>query len=122
MSLCIATAGKIIALTISGFSLNWIHSVEKTEWREDWSIVEKQLVLTSASVKGSGAGMDPGEGAVLKDGWWVWQPDLDPIASLALSASGATVSGWSLCPQDSDQPCMELGTVQGDVITLRYCE
>ncbi len=44
--------------------------------------------------------MDPGEGARLIDDWWVWQPTLPPQTELHLSASGATVSPWTLCVGD----------------------
>ncbi|MEZ5450817.1 MAG: DUF1850 domain-containing protein [Thiolinea sp.] len=37
-------------------------------------MTEQGLQLLQARVKGSGAGMEPGDDAVLKDGWWVWQP------------------------------------------------
>ena len=47
--------------------------------------------------QGSGAGMEPPEGAVLKDGWWVYAPELPPQATLVLAASGATGEGWTLC-------------------------
>lgn len=107
-----------VALSVSqGFTLSWTHSVEKTEWREDWSVVGGALHLDRASVKGSGAGMEPGDGAILQDGRWIWAPDLT-VPSLTLAASGATVGGWQLC---TDAGCRPLGEAPGAPITLRPC-
>lgn len=119
MALCVMAAGKATAIALTAFTLSWTHSVEKTEWRESWAIEGDRLALTQAEVKGSGAGMDPGEGAVLKDGWWVWTPDLAPVESLSLAASGATVSAWHLC---HDGGCTDLGALPGDGIMLKPCQ
>ena len=93
MSLCVVTGGKVLTLAVTAFTLSWTHSVEKTGWQEDWQLAGQGLQLREARVKGSGAGMDPGEDAVLKDGWWVWQPDLPVQTELRLAASGATGAG-----------------------------
>ena len=72
MSLCILAAGKTTVLAVSAFTLSWTHSVEKTRWEEDWRVTPAGLEIVEARVKGSGAGMEPPEGAVLKDGWWTY--------------------------------------------------
>ena len=76
MSLCILAAGKTTVLAVTAFTLSWTHSVEKTRWEEDWRVTPAGLEIVEASVKGSGAGMEPPEGAVLKDGWWVYRPKI----------------------------------------------
>jgi hypothetical protein len=86
---CLMVGAIAVMLSGPGFSLHWTHSVEKVEWAEDWAVEGTTLRLTRARVKGSGAGMEPGEGAVLQGGWWVWSPDLS-VRSLLLAASGAT--------------------------------
>lgn len=96
MSLCLATAALAVSLAIDSFTLAWTHSVERTEWRETWRIDGAELVLDEARVRGSGAGMEPPEGAVLVDGWWVYRPPLR-VPALHLAVSGATGSGWRLC-------------------------
>ncbi|MDQ2779756.1 MAG: DUF1850 domain-containing protein [Pseudomonadota bacterium] len=101
MSLCLATAAVALQLAAPGFTLSWIHSVERTEWREHWRVEGRQLVLEQARVRGSGAGMDPGEGAVLQQGWWVWPGHRLTVPALNLANSGATVSGWTFCATDS---------------------
>jgi len=118
MSLCILAGGKMVALAVTAFTLSWTHSVQKTEWREDWSVTPAGLQLTKAAVKGSGAGMEPGDDAVLKDGWWVWTPELPPQRSVHLAASGVTPSAWRLCHA---RGCLDLGLQAGDAATLSRC-
>ncbi|THF47369.1 DUF1850 domain-containing protein [Allorhizobium terrae] len=118
MSLCIAVGAKTMVIATTVFTLQWTHSVEKIDWREQWHIGSAGLQLTQASVKGSGAGMEPGDGAHLKDGWWTWTPKLAPIKQLSLAASGATGGGWHLCYADT---CIELGKQAGQSAVLRPC-
>jgi len=115
--LCMA-GGKAIVLAAGLFTLSWTHSVEKTAWQELWAVTPDGLVLREARVKGSGAGMEPGEGARRQDGWWVWEPHAAPLAELVLASSGATGSGWMLCAGDD---CRELGHDKGEPIVLRPC-
>jgi hypothetical protein len=119
MSLCLLAAGKTMVIATSAFTLSWTHSVEKVKWRESYAVTEHGLVLGEAAVKGSGAGMEPGEGAVLNDGWWVWHPPAKPLTRLALAASGATGSGWRLCHLGG---CVELGALSGDETVLSRCD
>lgn len=119
MSLCILAGGKTAVMAISAFTLSWTHSVEKVEWQEDWKITPAGLVLDLARVKGSGAGMEPGDGAFLKDGWWVWAPKTPALPELRLAASGKTVSGWKLCHAGG---CRDLGTEAADATVLSPCD
>ncbi|MBI1217148.1 MAG: DUF1850 domain-containing protein [Rhodobacteraceae bacterium] len=109
---------KALALVGASFTLSWVHSVEKTGWFERWEVTPAGLHLTEARVQGSGAGMDPGEGAKLVDGWWVWKPTLPPLPELILGDSGATVSPWTLC---TGTTCMALGQKPGPAIHIRPC-
>ncbi|MBR0556728.1 DUF1850 domain-containing protein [Ciceribacter sp. L1K23] len=118
MSLCIAIAGKAIVIPAVAFSLSWVHSVEKIEWRENWVVTEAGLELQMASVKGSGAGMEPGENARLENGWWTWAPKLPTIPELRLASSGATVGGWRLC---HSQGCLTLGEKPGEDSVITPC-
>jgi hypothetical protein len=63
LSLCLASAGAVKALSVAAFTLAWTHSIEKVEWQEDWRITVNGLELVEARVKGSGAGMEPPRGA-----------------------------------------------------------
>ncbi len=118
MSLCILAAGKTTMLAVSAFTLSWTHSVEKTRWQEEWQVTPAGLEIVEARVKGSGAGMDPPEGAVLKDGWWTYVPKIGARPVVRLAASGATGSGWMLC---ADRTCLELGAEAGDPVELSAC-
>ena len=107
-----------LCLAAGLFTLSWTHSVERIEWREQWAVTDAGLVLQEARVKGSGAGMEPGEGAGLENGWWVWKPQTPLLPHLVLAASGATMSGWTLCDAGG---CRELGRRSGDPIVIGPC-
>lgn len=77
-----------------------------------------QLRIVEARIKGSGAGMEPPEGAVLNDGWWLYTPTLGKREELNLAASGATVSAWTLC---ANGQCYELGTAASAAIKISAC-
>ena len=118
MSLCIIAGGKVTKLAITLFTLSWIHSAQKTEWRESWSVAEDGLQLREAMIKGSGAGMEPGPNAFMREGWWVWQPALPRQSHIMLAASGTTPSPWRLCYRDG---CIDVGKFAGDEAELRPC-
>jgi hypothetical protein len=103
-TLCLATAGGLVAkLALSAFTLAWTHSVERTEWQEDWRIEHGALVVVEARVKGTGAGMEIPDDAVLRDGWYVYHPHLPPLPALDLARSGA-VADWRVCVHGRCQP------------------
>ena len=118
MSLCILAGGKTVTLAVAAFTLSWTHSVERTRWQEDWTVTRSGLLVVAARVKGSGAGMEPPDGSVLRDGWWVYTPRIGPQPRLVLAASGATGAGWTLC---SAEGCRELGRTAGDTVVLEPC-
>jgi hypothetical protein len=117
MTACLMVGGVALALSGPAFQLRWTHSVEKVEWVEEWRVEPGALHLTAARIKGSGAGMEPGEGAVLRDGWLVWTVDRR-LSELALAASGATGAGWQLCDGDA---CRLLAAEPGNPVTLAPC-
>jgi hypothetical protein len=122
LSLCLASAGVVKALSVSAFTLVWTHSIEKVDWQEDWRITSKGLELTQARVKGSGAGMEPPPEARLVNGWFQWQPSRAPMPEVQLGNSG--VAGeWRLC---STGQCRTLSEIFGHpigvgVTTMRPC-
>ena len=117
MSLCIA-GGAMLHLAVTAFTLAWTHSVEHVRWEEDWRVTPSGLALVEARVQGSGAGMEPPDGARLDRGWWRYAPALPPRPELILAASGATASGWTLCTSDG---CRQLGADPGAPIRLSPC-
>lgn len=71
IALCLGMAGSVWAtLPLQSFTLAWQHTVEKVLWEEDYRLSERGLLLEEARVRGSGAGMEIPEGAVLRDGAW----------------------------------------------------
>lgn len=116
---CLLIGAVAISLSGDRFTLEWTHSVERVEWREEWIVNREGLRLLKAAIKGSGAGMEPGPNAMLEDGWWVWRPHRPPVPELVLAASGATASAWRFC----DGPdCRDLGAEPGDAIVIKPCE
>src|SRR5262249_55454942 len=89
LSLCLASAGAVKALSVAAFTLAWTHSIEKVEWQEDWRITANGLELVEARVKGSGAGMEPPPEARLRGGWVRWKPPRPTIPEVTLGNSGA---------------------------------
>lgn len=95
--ICLGVGGLVAALlAVDHFSLAWTHSIEKIRWEEDYRATRAGLELTEARVRGSGAGMEPPAGAVLRDGVWHYRPALGALPRLSLARSGA-VADFELC-------------------------
>lgn len=122
MSLCLASAGIVKALSVAAFTLAWTHSVEKVDWREDWRVSAQGLELVRARVKGSGAGMEPPPEARLVNGWFQWRPKRAALPEVALGNSGAA-GEWRLCHHGN---CRTLSDIFGhpvgaQVTTMSAC-
>ncbi len=122
MSLCLAAGAVSAVLAIDAFTLSWTHSIEKVRWEEDWRIVGSELVISEARIRGTGAGMEPPPGAVLKDGIWHYRPNLPPQAVLRLAHS-PHVAGYVLCAPTLCAPLADRlpGVDNNAVIELRAC-
>ena len=91
------TAGAIHAfIAASHFTHAWTHSIEKVRWEEDYRISGRVLRIEEARIRGSGAGMEPPPGAVLREGAWHYRPAIGPLRELRLARSGYT-SDYELC-------------------------
>jgi len=119
VSICVLAAGKVTVLAGAAFTLAWTHSVERTRWEEHWKVTPAGLQVVEARIRGSGAGMDPPEGSVFRDGWWVYRPAVGPQRRLVLAASGATGEGWSLCAEGR---CAMIGDRAADAAVVTACE
>jgi hypothetical protein len=115
MTLCIATGVTVLALAAQSFTLTWTHSVSRTVWWEQWEVRPHGLRPIEARISGSGAGMDPPEGAVLVDGVWSYVPNLPFQREVLLASSGTTGGGWLLCAQGT---CQTLGETPGPPLRL----
>jgi hypothetical protein len=120
--ICLAAGALHAVLLANAFTLSWTHSVEKTEWQEDYRVVSGTLRLEAARIKGSGAGMEPPADAVLRDGWWEYRPHLAPMPALRLTFSHATAD-YRLCWAEGCKSLGELLPNLGDptVVELRPC-
>ncbi len=123
MPLCVAAGGLVMTLAVESFTLAWTHSIEKIRWEEDYRIVGRQLLLTEARVRGSGAGMEPPAGSRLADGVWHYDPHVGPLDVLRLTQS-TFAAGYEIC-QLGD--CAALADSapragNGDVIELHACD
>jgi hypothetical protein len=119
VSLCLAAAGLALEIAASTFTLAWTHTIEKTEWREDWRIEGGRLVLERARVKGSGAGMEPPTDARLEHGFYVWSPDIARTEILLRRDQRA--GDWRLCAAGR---CATFGEWLGrdaDPVSLQSC-
>lgn len=104
--LCITSGGAVAKLAVTVFTIAWTHSVEQVRWEEDIRIENGQLVVLEARIKGSGAGMEVPEGAVLEGGFWHYRPNLPPLPELEL-ASSDVVPDWQLCIDRQCRPLSE---------------
>lgn len=122
MSVCFVAGGITKALQVTAFTLVWTHSVEKTDWQEDWRVSRDGLTLVEARIKGSGAGIDPPPGAQLIGGWWRWNPPRASRSEIVLGHSGA-VGDWRICAAGRCRPLPDiLGVPSGaDAVTMRSC-
>ena len=123
LSLCLASAGVVKALSLMAFTLVWAHSIEKVDWQEDWRVTPAGLQLVQARVKGSGAGMEPPPEARLVDGWFQWRPARAAMPEVVLGNSGAA-GEWRLC---SGGKCRTLSEIFGHPIgvnttTMSACD
>ncbi|MBP1682372.1 MAG: hypothetical protein H6Q35_2711 [Proteobacteria bacterium] len=122
LSLCLSAGSLSASLAIQAFTLAWMHSIEKVRWEEDWLLVAGQLHLVEARIKGSGAGMEPPPGAVLRDGFWHYRPAVAPLDHVNLAHSPYT-KGYELCLVDGCRPLAGYlpGIEATAVIVLEAC-
>ena len=123
MSVCFIAGSITKALQVTAFTLAWTHSVEKTDWQEDWRVTPDGLMLVEARIKGSGAGIDPPPDARLIGGWWRWTPQPVGRREVVLGHSGAA-GDWRIC---TGRRCRTLPDLLGprfgtDAVMMRSCE
>ena len=109
--ICLGVAMSVIQAVLPGDSLelSWQHSVEKIQWTERYSLEDRRIVLTEATVEGSGAGMEPPDGAVFDGKEWRYKPVLPPMKSVLLTRSSFT-SDYRVC---QDGTCRTLTEIVG---------
>lgn len=120
MSICLLAGAVAVSLGSSEMTLRWRHSVQKTLWEEVWRETPQGLSLIEARIEGSGAGMDPPEGARLVDGFWRWHPNLPVLPKVVMRRSGATAD-WQICVEGTCKPSGSYLPVEADPVTLATC-
>ena len=113
-ALCISAGVASITLYVNSFTLAWMHSVEKIRWEEQWTIHDNALHVVLASVRGSGAGMEPPPDAHLINGTWQYTPHIPPLQTLRLAHSPFT-QGYELCVGGE---CYALSALMPELLTL----
>ena len=116
---CLIAGGQMVRLG-AAFTLAWTHSVQKSEWQEDWRATPEGLVVVEMRVEGSGAGMEPPEGAVLQGGRYVARPQATPLKEVVLRRSGATAD-WRICIDGRCRAMGDLIPADADPVTLALC-
>lgn len=128
LGVCLALAAQPAALpafvSVQQFTLAWTHSIEKTRWEEDYEVAlsggAPTLVAVAARVKGSGAGMEPPPGAVLRGGWYEFAPASRELAELPLRRS-PYAADYELCADGGCRPLSALLPSDGGVTRLTAC-
>ena len=130
LALCLALAGdpagaapaRATVLPAATATLAWTHSIEKIRWEEDWAVAASApsaalppvtastppmagpgVTIAEARIRGSGAGMEIPEGAVLRDGVWHYRPGLPPLPAVRLTHS-PYVAPYTLCVAGDCRP------------------
>jgi hypothetical protein len=118
--LCLGLAFSLIQATVPAqrVTLAWVHSIEKIRWEEDYRVDKDKLTLVRARIRGSGAGMEPPAGAVLRNGAWEYQPAQAVFPKLILARSSYT-KDYELC---WDGQCKEFTTLLGAAASAETIE
>jgi len=105
------------------FTLRWQHSIEKILWDEDYRIAGEWVYLERTRVRGSGAGMEPPEGAIYKDGVWSYKPAEQWFRELRWSRSTYT-RDYDLCLEGKEcHPLSDWIPIEaGPVTEARPCQ
>lgn len=109
------------------FTLAWTHSIEKVRWEEDYAVERSpdsnlpRLQALKARVRGSAAGMEPPADAVLRNGWYEYQPSTWSPQGLRLTRSIYTAD-YEWCQDGQCQPLGRWLPSDGDITLLTPCE
>ena len=106
------------------FSLEWTHSIEKTQWFEHWEVVaapQPHLRLLRARIEASGAGMEIPDNAIFRNGGYEYPVNQD-LPSVTLSHSPFTAQA-ALCLGKRCRPLADWlpGLPSIQAVTLSAC-
>lgn len=127
VGICMLWAANTMAapyfMPVNTFTLAWNHSIEKTRWEEDYSVLyldKPVLKANTARIKGTGSGMEPPSDAVLHNGWYQYQPHQLPETPLRLTRSEFTPD-YELCIRGNCQPMENYFPSDGNITLLYPC-
>lgn len=114
LTLAANPASESVFVPVERFTLAWTHSIEKVRWEEDYAVAAEDgggatpvLVAVAARVRGSGAGMEPPAGAILRDGWYEYRPQQRVHPQLLLARSEFTAD-YEFCTASGCRPMSAL--------------
>ena len=119
LGICLSLAAALqgtpeVFVPVTHFTLAWTHSIEKVRWEEDYAVQISPatgqpplLIALKARIKGSAAGMEPPDGAVLINGWFEYTPRQSTVAELRLMRSEFTAD-YEWCV---DGGCQSMSTL-----------
>lgn len=119
----VATQAAPVFVPVRHFTLAWTHSIEKTRWEEDYAVLPvspPRLLARAARIKGSGAGMEPPDGARLSRGWYEYRPAERLPTELLLSRS-RFVPDYELCTSEGCRPLEHWLPSDGQATRLFPC-
>lgn len=127
LGVCLTLASALHAVPVfvpvQRFTLAWMHSIEKVRWEEDYAVAPSPaagqppvLLALQARIKGSAAGMDPPDDAVLRHGWYEYTPRQTIVPELLLTRSEFTADyDWCMdghCQNMSNLIASDRGTTR----------
>jgi hypothetical protein len=120
MEICLLAGAKAVSLGVAALTLAWTHSVEKTQWEEDWQLTPQGLVLVESRIQGTGAGMEPPADARFDGQWYRWQPKTPPLNEVILRRSGEA-GDWRICRAGKCQLAGTFVPADADPIAMTKC-
>ncbi|MEX1168213.1 MAG: DUF1850 domain-containing protein [Hydrogenophaga sp.] len=122
-----AAAAPVFVPT-TAFTLAWTHSIEKVRWEEEYAVVRANtpgappvLQARTARVRGSAAGMEPPDNAVLRNGWYEYQSPTQSPEGLRLTRSRYTAD-YEWCIHGRCAPLAQWLPSDGNITLLTPCE
>lgn len=132
LGVCLSLAAALqgtpaVFVPVTHFTLAWTHSIEKVRWEEDYAVQPGAtpdqppvLVALKARIKGSAAGMEPPDDAVLKNGWFEYTPSARFVPMLRLTRSEFTAD-YDWCAAGECQKMSNLIASDASITSVRGC-
>jgi hypothetical protein len=123
VALCLMAGDSQVQIPVHQFTLRWQHSIEKIDWEEDYILAGDWMYLSSARIRGSGAGMEPPPGAFFAKGVWHYRPapDMRWTRRLLLTRS-EFARDYDICINDKCHPLSHWIPVSAGTTTAAPCE